>query len=209
MSPTLVRVLIAVFFVVHGLMYAGLTTVPMPEPGGLRTPFWPSFWRQNVDTHWLATKLGLPSGAVVAIGTVLWMLALPIIATEAYFGLGRLGFLAGGSNAGRAARQILVEQTAFAPEFLLRAWERGSVAGAELHRLVTYPFVHYSATHALFVLVFLLALGNMAARSMRPWRNPPTWPPWSITSKGALSAGRSLRSRPARLPCSRSTPAKN
>lgn len=114
-------------------------------------------------------RAGSPESPLNSLPAVLWVLALPIIATEAYFGLGRLGFLAGGSNAGRAARQILVEQTAFAPEFLLRAWERGSVVGAELQRLVTYPFVHYSATHALFVLVFLLALGNMAARSMRPW----------------------------------------
>lgn len=88
MSPTLVRVLIAVFFVVHGLMYAGLTTVPMPEPGGLRTPFWPSFWRPNVDPHWLASRLGLPAGAVVSIGTVLWMLAL---AGFVLAGLGLLG----------------------------------------------------------------------------------------------------------------------
>ena len=110
-----------------------------------------------------------PESPLNSLPAVLWMLALPIIATEAYFGLGRLGFLAGGRNTGPAARQILVEQTAFAPEFLLRAWDRGSVAGAELHRLLTYPFVHYSATHALFMLVFLLALGNMAARSLRPW----------------------------------------
>lgn len=104
-----------------------------------------------------------------SLPAVLWLLAMPIIAAEAYFGLGRLGFLSGGSGAGQAARQIMVERTAFAPEFLVRAFERSSVAGGELHRLVTYPFVHYSLTHALFVVVFLLALGNMVARIFRPW----------------------------------------
>lgn len=99
---------------------------------------------------------------------VLWLLTLPILAAEAYFGLGRLGFLAGGVNAGQASRQILVERTAFAPEFLVRAFDRSSVGGAELYRLLTYPFVHYSLTHAIFVLVFLLALGNMVARAFRP-----------------------------------------
>lgn len=114
-------------------------------------------------------RVGMNESPVNSLPAVLWMLALPIIAAEAYFGLGRLGFLAGGVNAGRAARQITIERTAFAPEFLVRAFDRSSVAGAELYRLITYPFVHYSLTHALFVLVFLLALGNMVARSFRPW----------------------------------------
>lgn len=104
-----------------------------------------------------------------SLPAVLWALALPIIAAEAWFGLGRLGFLAGGASAGQAARQITVERTAFAPEFLVRAFDRSSLAGAELYRLITYPFVHYSLTHAIFVLVFLLALGNMVARVFRPW----------------------------------------
>ena len=95
-------------------------------------------------------------------------LALPIVAAEAYFGLGRLGFLSGGPGAGQAARQIMVERTAFAPEFLIRAWGRRSIEGAELWRLLAYPFVHYSLTHAVFVTVFLLALGNMVARVFRP-----------------------------------------
>ena len=76
-------------------------------------------------------RAGSPESPFNSLPVVLWMLALPIIATEAYFSLGRLGFLAGGSNAGRAARQILVEQTAFAPEFLLRAWEIGRASCRE------------------------------------------------------------------------------
>ena len=88
MSAATVRILIAVFFIVHGLMYAGLTNVPMPEPGGLRTPFWPSWWRPNVDNQWLAVKLGLPSDAVRLIGSALWMLAL---AGFVLAGLGLLG----------------------------------------------------------------------------------------------------------------------
>ena len=114
-------------------------------------------------------RAGMNESPVNSLPAVLWLLAMPIIAAEAYFGLGRLGFLAGGVNAGQAARQITIERTAFAPEFLVRAFDRSSVAGAELYRLLTYPFVHYSLTHAIFVLVFLLALGNMVARVFRPW----------------------------------------
>lgn len=102
------------------------------------------------------------------VPAVIWILAAPILAAEAYFGLGRLGFLGGGPGAGGAARQIMVERTAFAPEFAIRAWERGTPVGGQLWRLLTYPFVHYSITHALFVCVFLLALGNMVARAFRP-----------------------------------------
>ena len=114
-------------------------------------------------------RAGMTESPVNSLPAVLWLLALPIIAAEAWFGLGRLGFLAGGVNAGQAARQITIERTAFSPDFLVRAVDRSSVAGAELYRLLTYPFVHYSLTHAIFVLVFLLALGNMVARSFRPW----------------------------------------
>ncbi|HZW04624.1 MAG TPA: hypothetical protein VFF68_11900 [Anaerolineaceae bacterium] len=88
MPATTIRILIAIFFIVHGLMYAGLTNVPMPEPGGLRTPFWPSWWRPNVDENWLAVKLGLPSDAVRLIGSGLWVLAL---AGFVLAGLGLLG----------------------------------------------------------------------------------------------------------------------
>ena len=111
---------------------------------------------------------GYDESPVNPVPPVIWALALPILASEAYFGLGRMGFLSGGNGAGAAARQLWVERTAFAPEFLIRAWDRGSVGGAQLWRLLSYPFVHYSVTHAVFVAVFLLALGNMVARAMRP-----------------------------------------
>jgi membrane associated rhomboid family serine protease len=98
---------------------------------------------------------------------VVWLLALPLIASEAVFALGQMGFIGGGQGAGAVLRQLWVERTAFAPEFLARIWTRGTVDG-QIHRLITYPFVHYSVTHALFVGVFLLALGNMVARAIRP-----------------------------------------
>jgi membrane associated rhomboid family serine protease len=38
-----------------------------------------------------------------------------------------------------------------------------------LLRLVSYPLVHLNFTHALFVVVFLLALGKMVGEVFRPW----------------------------------------
>lgn len=98
---------------------------------------------------------------------VVWLLAAPIILSEALFGLGQMGFIGGGQGAGDVLRQVWVERTAFAPEFLIRMWERRE-PNIQLYRLLSYPFVHYSIMHAVFVGVFLLALGNMVAQAMRP-----------------------------------------
>ena len=100
---------------------------------------------------------------------VVWMLALPIILSEAAFGLAQAGFIGGGRYAGGVLRQLWVERTAVVPEMFLRMWQWGE-PGVQLYRLLSYPFVHYSATHAVFVTVFLLALGNMVAQQIRQQR---------------------------------------
>lgn len=72
MSASTLRILIAVFLIAHGLVHFSLTTVPVPAPGALRTPFWPSWWREAVDPTWLASRTGLPNGVVRAFGSLLW-----------------------------------------------------------------------------------------------------------------------------------------
>lgn len=101
---------------------------------------------------------------------VIWALVLPMIATEAYFGLGQLGFMGGGQpGAGLGLRLILAERTAYVPEALLRLWQLGMLQLDQSWRILTYSFVHLSITHALFVVVFTLALGNLIAHQFRPW----------------------------------------
>lgn len=107
---------------------------------------------------------------------VIWLLTLPVIATEAVFGLASLGLTGGmgggaisGPGAGLAMRQIAVEKTAFVPEMILRMWDMGNLNLQQALRVVTYSFVHMSLTHALFVAVFALALGNLVASQFRPW----------------------------------------
>lgn len=112
-------------------------------------------------------RQGYDESPLNPIPPVLWLLALPVIATEAAFGLSRMGFLA--QQGGAAMRQIVVQKTAFAPEFILQMLARHDVSVPFLGRLLTYPFAHYSFTHALFMLVFLLALGNSVAQVFRPW----------------------------------------
>lgn len=101
---------------------------------------------------------------------VIWALVLPIIALEIYFGLGQLGFVGGGQpGAGMALRQIVAERTAYVPEFVLRLWELRMFDLGQGWRILTYSFVHLSLTHAVFVVVFALALGNLIASQFRPW----------------------------------------
>lgn len=98
---------------------------------------------------------------------VVWILTLPIIASEAVFALGGLGLIGGAKGIG--LRNTALQLTAYVPEMVQRMWAIMAIDLGQLYRIVTYPFIHYSLTQALFVLAFTLALGNMVARNFRPW----------------------------------------
>ncbi|MFD2439900.1 hypothetical protein ACFSS8_07040 [Paracoccus kondratievae] len=58
------------------------------------------------------------------VPAVVWVLALPMIACEAVFGLAKLGFVGGGAQGmGLAMRQLAVERVAFIPDLLVRQWQ--------------------------------------------------------------------------------------
>ena len=88
MNPNLIRILLAVFLITHGLVHFSLTYVPTPKPGKLRTPYWPSWWREDADPNWLASKLGLTNSLVRGLGSAFWLLTL---AGFTLAGLGLLG----------------------------------------------------------------------------------------------------------------------
>src|SRR5690606_16890772 len=75
----------------------------------------------------------------------------------------------GAQGMGLAMRQLAVERVAFIPDLLVRQWQLRTFFLDESWRIVTYPFVHLSLTHALFVIVFTLALGNLIAHQFRAW----------------------------------------
>jgi hypothetical protein len=87
MSASTLRILIALFLIAHGLVHYSLTTVPVPAPGALRTPFFPSWWRTDVDSNWLASLIGLPDNLVRTFGWLLW------VALLVAFALGGLGLI--------------------------------------------------------------------------------------------------------------------
>jgi membrane associated rhomboid family serine protease len=98
---------------------------------------------------------------------VVWALALPMIALELVVGLASRGIIGGSQGIGW--RLDALERFAFAPRLMRQMIVEGNYPWQGLVRLVTYPFVHYNFTHALFVIVILLAIGKMVAEVFRPW----------------------------------------
>lgn len=88
MNTNTFRIVVAIFLIAHGLIHYSLTYVPVPKPGELRTPFWPSWARTDTDSTWLVSRMGLSNKVVRGIGSALWLLT---VAGFAVAGLGLLG----------------------------------------------------------------------------------------------------------------------
>jgi len=98
---------------------------------------------------------------------IVWVLALPIIAMEVVVGLGGAGIVGGMEGAGWRLQAL--ERFVFSPPLMQAMIDRGDYPLLQIMRLVTYPFVHGATTHALFVVVILLALGKMVGEVFRWW----------------------------------------
>ena len=91
-------------------------------------------------------------------------LSLLIVAVEVVLNLGARGILGGPGAIGW--RLAAVQDYAFSGRVLAWMLETGQMPPEHLMRLVTYPFVHATFTHALFAVVMLLALGKMVGEVM-------------------------------------------
>jgi membrane associated rhomboid family serine protease len=91
---------------------------------------------------------------------VVWLLVLPLAAVEITLQLGASG-LAGGAT-GIGWRNDALQRFKLSPEMLDLMIANGQWPLDFLMRVVTYPLVHGSLTHAVFAIVFTLALGKMA-----------------------------------------------
>jgi len=76
MNPNIVPLIIAIFLMAHGWVHMSLTYVPVPQPGAMRTPFMPAWWRDAVDPAWPIMRLGLPGAVVRRLGWALWVLVV-------------------------------------------------------------------------------------------------------------------------------------
>ena len=88
-------------------------------------------------------------------------LFLVIMAIEVIFSLGARGLVGGPEAIGW--RLEAVETYAFSGDIFWWMYESGRWPVEHLMRFVSYPFVHGSFTQALFVGVFVLAMGKMVA----------------------------------------------
>jgi membrane associated rhomboid family serine protease len=98
---------------------------------------------------------------------IVWLLALPLIAMELVVSLAEAGLVGGATGIGW--RLQAVERFGMFPELLRFQLENGGQPYAEWMRLVTYPLVHATLTHAIFAVVILLALGKMVGEIFRWW----------------------------------------
>lgn len=98
---------------------------------------------------------------------VIWVLALPMIAMEVVLNAAAAGLVGGAEGIGW--RLQAMERFAFSPDLMRQMLELGMYPPEAVARLTTYPLVHASATHALFAVVILLALGKMVGEVFRWW----------------------------------------
>ncbi len=94
------------------------------------------------------------------------VMALAVVITGIELTLAAAGRGLIGGPGGIGWRQSALERYAFFGDILDAMIARGTWPLEHVARFVTYPFVHYGFTHALFVVVFLLALGKMVAETM-------------------------------------------
>ncbi len=91
-------------------------------------------------------------------------LALAIFAVEVLLSAGARGYIGGAAAVGW--RTEAIQSYAFFAPLLEFIVEQGLWTTPELVRFVSYPFIHLSFTHVIFVIVFLLALGKLIGEVM-------------------------------------------
>ena len=98
---------------------------------------------------------------------VVWLMVAPVVLVELALTLGERGLVGGREAIGWGAGAFA--DWAFFGTVLDGMLANGRFPPEELARFVTYPFVHGSFTHAVFAVVFLLALGKFVGEVFRAW----------------------------------------
>ncbi|TMV76311.1 rhomboid family intramembrane serine protease, partial [Thioclava sp. BHET1] len=96
-----------------------------------------------------------------------WLLALPIAIIEIALSLAGMGMIGGEQAVGwriEAIQQVAITRPLF--DWMVA---QGHFSADLLARFVLYPFVHYGPVQAIFVVVFILAIGKFVSEVFRPW----------------------------------------
>jgi len=103
-------------------------------------------------------------GPVNPLPAAVIALAVVIVGVEALFNLAGRGII--GGPGGMGIRSAAIRDYAFFGEALQWMVANGRFPPDLLTRFVTYPLLHFSFTHALFVCVFVLAMGKMVGEAL-------------------------------------------
>lgn len=98
---------------------------------------------------------------------VVLLLALPMIALELMFSLGDAGVIGGPAAVGW--RTTAIEQYGLWPDFWRQQLAIGNFGADVLLRFVTFPFLNFTVSQALFGVVMVLALGKFVGEVFRWW----------------------------------------
>ena len=98
---------------------------------------------------------------------MVWLLALPMIALEILFSLGDAGVVGGPAAIGW--RTAAIETYGLWPDYWRQQVGQGAFDAELLLRFVTYPFLHFTLTQAVFAVVIVLALGKFVGEIFRWW----------------------------------------
>ena len=101
-----------------------------------------------------------------ALPPVVVALAVIIGGLEVMFQAATLGVL--GGQGGVGWRIAAVQDYGVFEEIAAFMWENRVYPIRHLVRFVTYPLIHAGAVHAIFVIVLILAMGNMVGRAFSP-----------------------------------------
>ncbi len=98
--------------------------------------------------------------------TVVILLACLVGGVELVFQAAEAGFIGGVEGIGW--RLNAVQNFAFSDRIFDWMRETGQYSGQNILRFFSYVFIHQSMVHAIFALVFVLALGKFVAEIMHP-----------------------------------------
>ncbi len=105
-----------------------------------------------------------PAGPVNPLPAAVVALAAVIFGVEVLFSLGERGLF--GGDGGSGLRTQALRDYAFFGEALRWMIANRAAPPDLLGRFVTYPMLHLSLTHAVFVCVFVLAMGKMVGEAL-------------------------------------------
>lgn len=109
-----------------------------------------------------------PTPAVNPLPPVVVVLFLAIAIPEAIFSLGAAGVIGGPEAIGW--RNAAIQTYAFSGSVFDWMLANRVFPADQMMRFVSYPFVHFSLTHAVIAGVFVLALGKMVAEKFGQWQ---------------------------------------